>query len=84
MHTTMRDAVQAWQGLGLALTDDPDYNDCPGDVANAVATALLALGGSAPANVLLLSLQRDGYDNAPDLILEAVADEPANFVWYSV
>lgn len=84
MHTTMRDAAHAWQGLGLRLSDDPDYNDCPGDTANSVITALLALGGCAPANVLLLALQRDGYDNAPDLILEALADEPANFAWFSV
>lgn len=84
MRTTMREAVRAWQGLGLALSDDPDYNDCPGDEANAIATALLAVGGRAPANVLLLALQRSGYDDAPDLILQAIADEPVNFAWYSV
>lgn len=84
MQTTMRQAVSAWQGLGLALSDGPDYDDCPSDVANVLATALIGLGGAAPANVVLLALQRDGYADAPDRILAALVDAPANFRWYSL
>lgn len=84
MQTTMRQAVSAWQGLGLRLSDHPDHDDCPSDVANVLATALVQLGGAAPANVVLLALQRDGYRDAPDRILDALVDAPQNFAFYAL
>ncbi len=84
MRTTMQQALSAWQGLGLRDRDAEDSNEYPSDVANVLCTALLRLGGEAPANVVLLSLQRDGYDDAPDRILDALVDAPQNFTWYAL
>ncbi len=83
MRTSLQTRPGTWQGLGLSLNDALS-DDVLSDKPLLVAGDLLRLGGKAPASVLLRLLERHGYDDAEQLLLDALCDAPDAFSFYSV
>jgi hypothetical protein len=83
MPTTLRTRPGTWQGLGLSLNDALSDNVLS-DKPLVVAGDLLRLGGRAPAPVLLRLLERHGYEDAEQRLLDALCDAPDAFSFYRV
>lgn len=82
MPASLQTNTTPWQGLRLSLTDAA--SDGLSDPAAWVAHELACLGGSAPAPVLLLAMERHNYDRPQELLIDALSDEPNAFTWSAV